>query len=339
MILSIIATIFFGVFSIMGVYYYVRKKHPIEFIFYKEESIDLFNSVSKNLNDLKVIYKNAPIKENMYIIKGNIVHVGRRDITEVMIENPLIILFGKEAIIHEARILDTSPGLKASMTFENNVGEFVFKLFRRGEFIKFEILLECPNDIFEKNEIQFEHRIADANNRVKQIIKEPSLSVYNLIILIIPIILVCIFYIYFSKNYFMTKEKIEYKIKMPEFDSFLPDSVLNGTLADLESVMEIVVPANLNYIQIREELDSIAIAKYDSIIDGYKLIDYWKEKEVELKINKKNSIIYLVKSEIRSSIVFMFLSGFLILLPIILFIWIAYNRHKTKVIEKIINKM
>lgn len=65
-VLGIVATVVFG---LLGIKVAIKWKYPGKITFLKEDVIDLYNSVVKNISDLKITYKESQIVENMFLIR------------------------------------------------------------------------------------------------------------------------------------------------------------------------------------------------------------------------------------------------------------------------------
>lgn len=71
-LLSIAALILTGV----TIWLAIRRRYPGQITYLEESCIGLFDSIVRNLPDLKVLYKSDPVSENIVLIKGYIMNTG-----------------------------------------------------------------------------------------------------------------------------------------------------------------------------------------------------------------------------------------------------------------------
>lgn len=164
------------VFGVLSVYVALRSRYPGELTFAREELIDLFDSVVKNLSDLHVLFRGAPATPNLILLRGAIMNTGRRDVTIEMVERPLVAQLPDGYRWLAVNIVTTSQNVNASLEISKDSREVVFSMgmLRCREFIRFQALGEVPlgapgvatrqqesiRDQF-RNALSFQHRIAD----------------------------------------------------------------------------------------------------------------------------------------------------------------------------------
>lgn len=168
-ILGIVVSIGFGVW---GVYITVKHRYPGKVIFVKEHSIGLFDAIVKNLPKVEVKYKGDPVSQNLVLIKGALLNNGTIDISPRSVERPITLKLPTDFKWLEASIVGSSKDVDASVKI-NSVEELLVEtgLFRRGEYIRFQALVEVPinkeqnstdhRELAEMLEesLMFEHRI------------------------------------------------------------------------------------------------------------------------------------------------------------------------------------
>jgi hypothetical protein len=169
-ILSIIATIVFGFLSID---LFKRKKNPGKLTLVKHSIIGLFNNIAKNFDEISMLYKSAPIKENVIYIRASIINDGDIDIEGDKVEKTINLKLDDGFFWIKSKITDKSSELFCENEINDTKSEleFNFGLIRKREHFQFEALIETENkdykadDIFEK--INISHRIANTQ-KVKQ---------------------------------------------------------------------------------------------------------------------------------------------------------------------------
>ena len=153
----------------------LRRRYPGRITYFEESSIGLFDSIVRNIGDLKVLYKDEPVSENMVLLKGYIMNTGSKDITPDMVEQPLALKLPEGFRWLDAKVVPSKAQVKASLSIRDaTTAEFDFGLFRVDEHVKFEALAEVQMghpgsetsegvsaDKRLKDSLEFPHRIAD----------------------------------------------------------------------------------------------------------------------------------------------------------------------------------
>lgn len=189
-VLGIIGIFITILVAIFGVKYFAKP----EITFYIESLTNLFDSYVKNLNDLKILYKDNNISQNLYFCKFFVMNSGYKDITPSMIEKKVKIKIPESTTWLEVNIVDQSEGLKVSQRLEDSHSlEVDFGLFRAKEFIQFEALLNS-NEIIKSREklgkdfFKHEYRIADAK-KTKYRLLDPKLFKISSTVIVLTILL------------------------------------------------------------------------------------------------------------------------------------------------------
>ena len=197
-IIGAIATIFLGSISI---YLAIKKKYQGKITFIKVISLDLFDSIVKNLPELSVLYKGKPISENIVLLKGYLLNTGSKDISETMIEERIKIELPDKFKWLTVKIISKYPKVTEEFNDNRNILIFNSGLFRREEFIHFEALIEVQSnnelqniddfsvsELLEKN-LKFTHRIADTKKiEIRKYIPKTPLFTKEIVAAIIGLI-------------------------------------------------------------------------------------------------------------------------------------------------------
>jgi hypothetical protein len=169
-IAGITITVVLGIWSI---YLAVRHRYPGRITFIEELSIELIGSLTKNLPDLSIRYKDLPVADNLLLFKGYLLNNGRKDIAPGMVEQPLYIDLPLGFKWLAANISSASPNVKATLAIKGERRiEFTLGLFRCGEHFKLEALVEGPVGKSLGQAIVFSHRIADTGKVRKATIED-----------------------------------------------------------------------------------------------------------------------------------------------------------------------
>jgi len=88
-LLNFFLTTLFGTFSIIGLYYTIRRKYPKSIIYVETERINLNSSVLKNYSNIKLTFNEQSIENDLYLIRGFLLNNGKIDLQKDDFENNL----------------------------------------------------------------------------------------------------------------------------------------------------------------------------------------------------------------------------------------------------------
>lgn len=171
-ILTIIGLLATFVFGFLSIDLFKRTRYPGKVTFVKQSSIGLFDSFVKNFNEISILFENKPIKDNLIYIKGSFINDGDIDIEGEKIEKPICIELPEKYSWTNCQITETTKNLKCDYRIAGeNIVELNFGLFRKGEFIQIEALIEASHEISEDDNIfellKITHRISQTQKIVK----------------------------------------------------------------------------------------------------------------------------------------------------------------------------
>lgn len=163
-ILGIILTIVFGFLSID---LFKRKKNPGKLTLIKQSTLGLFNNIAKNFDEILILYKAEPIKENVIYLKASFLNDGDIDIDGKTVEKALNLELKNNLKWIKAKVTKTSPELICNseiLSIKQNL-RFNFGLMKKREFFQFEALVESNDSKIEADDIYenivISHRIAN----------------------------------------------------------------------------------------------------------------------------------------------------------------------------------
>ena len=131
------------IFGIWGLYITLKNYKPGEITFIEEEFIPLFDSIVKNISDLKITYLNDPVKPNLYLLKGALINTGKKDISADMVEDNIKMELPVNYKWLTAKVISRAKNVNAEVDVKSNTElEFNFGLFKTGEFLRFQALYE-----------------------------------------------------------------------------------------------------------------------------------------------------------------------------------------------------
>jgi len=154
-ILNFFINIFFGTFGILGFYNSIRKKYPKSITYVETEKINLNSSVLKNIDDLKITYKDEKVQNDLYLIRGFLLNNGKADIQKSELENNLSAKLSEGKWIN-CKIISASDNLVSKCYVDEDSLYVESELFKIDEYIYFEALAETSS-----KRIEFSHRIAN----------------------------------------------------------------------------------------------------------------------------------------------------------------------------------
>lgn len=220
-IIGLLATFIFGFLSID---LFKRKRYPGKITFVKQSSIGLFDSFVKNFNEISILFESKPIKDNLIYIKGSFINDGDIDIEGEKIEKPISIELPEKYSWVNCKITDATNNLVCDNEIWNdNIVGVKFGLFRKGEFIQIEALIEASHDVDNDDNIfdlvKFTHRISQtqkiattnllSENQLKKKKGKMIERIWSSTIqMLFPIILLILFYV-FTKNAEINYRSIE----------------------------------------------------------------------------------------------------------------------------------
>jgi len=176
------------ILAIFGIYTTLRN-YKGEISFVQEENISLFDSIVKNLPELSIKFNAEPVTPNLNLLKGALLNSGKKDISKLMVEEPIRITLDKGFKWLAAKVVVESKGLEVNTKIvDPNVLEFSIGLMRCQEYFRFQaVLSKPPVKIADRKEIKnikknnpiyplkFSHRIQDIKNIKKIEITNPKL--------------------------------------------------------------------------------------------------------------------------------------------------------------------
>lgn len=306
--LALLGILFTIVFGIPGIIAFLRR-YETKLVFIQEDLINLYDKVVKNIEGLKITYKKKPINEYIYLLRGVLFCLGKRDITREQIEKYLYFKIPKNSIWHDYKIISKTEDLKIDLKIEKEKLILKLGLFKDGEFLYLDGLFESHDPQVKENLITISHRIANIGK-----VKRYELSYYKnrFIPLFLPLTIFLVIFSQYSNSFFHSKVqpwnlspvfyKGEQQVQLPP-DSSLQFANLQSTRLDSsksllsrEQFDSLVSLVKNNYFQ-RAKRDSLK-----SLVSQDLLILKNKITRTEKKINileKKLKVLRLQEKAAR----------------------------------------
>jgi hypothetical protein len=135
--LGIVVTIIVGG---PGIYVLIKRSYPGQITFVIENCLALFETIVKNIPELSVTYKNSPVNKGIVLLRGVFLNTGTKDISKEMIEEDLRLELPEACEWLQAKVLPSTPSVRATIEQETRTLTFKTGLFRCREIIRFECL-------------------------------------------------------------------------------------------------------------------------------------------------------------------------------------------------------
>jgi hypothetical protein len=172
-IAGIAVTVILGIWAIV---INMRYNKNVQITYAHELAIALTDDITQNFPNLKVLFHNQPVSDNLVLLKGYFINTGKKDISREMIEKQITMKLPNDFEWVECKVVEHSPTLKATanMTGKTEIS-FDTGLWKMREYLKVEALAKVPvvkadPDNLPKdyptrrllNALTFPHRITDS---------------------------------------------------------------------------------------------------------------------------------------------------------------------------------
>jgi hypothetical protein len=148
--------------------------HRVKFKFIIFDIMPLFDSITRNMNKLNILYNGENINKGLFLLKGVIINNGNTDISKKMLFKPFTLELPDAYQWMDVQFLtNIDEGINAEYAIDNNHLSLSWDLLKKGEFIAFFILLQfkntegipSPDEIF--NTLKNSHRIENLSKKIK----------------------------------------------------------------------------------------------------------------------------------------------------------------------------
>jgi hypothetical protein len=130
--------------AIIGIVLTIKANKKINLSYIEVDYIPLFQSIVKNIDGIEVQYEGKTISPSLHLLKGCIINAGTLDIDDQAIHEPVRIKLLETFKWVKVGISDKSPDLKVEYEIrETGELEFRWNLMKKGEYIKFDALIEA----------------------------------------------------------------------------------------------------------------------------------------------------------------------------------------------------
>lgn len=276
-ILSVIVTIIFGYF---GIRYTLKYRKRTEIIFLKNNSISLFKSVVKNLEDVEITFKGKKINENLILFKGTFFNNGNFDIDKSIVHKPLEIELPDNYFWIRHKLVDKSNDLIINSVTTDNKLVFNWDLLKEGEYFTFESLVEYKSKPEETNPLlnatkgliknmKINHRITNLKKVDKKNTIPRPLPLGGAIFFSLIILTLVVFAGYFSFGQFLFPDyKVLNEVTLDSTAYFVQIESKNNEIVSL------IDERGKEMMEIKTDELSKALGKNIKVVK--KKINYWE---------------------------------------------------------------
>ena len=125
----------------------LRKEAATKIYYIEEDQINFYEKLVKDFRDIKITFKDKPINEKFFLLRGFIFCSGSKDITRENITKPINVQLEEKSVWHYVKIISTSPDLAATESISKPNELLVeLPLIKNGDFIYFEALGESEKE-------------------------------------------------------------------------------------------------------------------------------------------------------------------------------------------------
>lgn len=158
---TIISIIAGGIIAYLIAKWQMKKNSIIHFFI---NSFDIGKGLNKEFSALKLLYNDEILSNNVRVLKGGFMNIGKNDIDALNGDSDIKLVFPEECIVKACKVLPTRNNLIIKTTIDNekrNTVHFGIKdVFISDEFFEYSTIVEVPENLDDlDNKLTFQHRI------------------------------------------------------------------------------------------------------------------------------------------------------------------------------------
>lgn len=161
-------TIILFIIGLIASYFIARwqmKKNKI--VHFLINSYDIGKGLSDDFPAFKLHFGDEVLADNVMVLKGGFMNIGRNDITGLKGENDMKLILPNECKVKAIMIQPSTDGLEVNAYKDNekeNILKFgISEVFKTDEFFRYTAIVETSEEI-DDNKIRFQHRIINTDN-------------------------------------------------------------------------------------------------------------------------------------------------------------------------------
>lgn len=113
---GIVVTVAFGIWAIVVT---IRFNRSVQITYVHDQAIALVDDISQHFQDLRISFRNAPVSENLVLLKGYLVNTGNKDISPEMVEDAITFWLPEDFEWLEFKVVECSPQMRAKTSILN----------------------------------------------------------------------------------------------------------------------------------------------------------------------------------------------------------------------------
>ena len=168
-VITIISIIASAVISFLIAKWQMRRQKIVHFFV---NSYEIGKGLSIEFPEFQLTYKGEGLPDNVCVIKGGIMNIGKKDIDGLKGESDIIMNLPKGCNVRALKVHPSNENLWIQSGFNGNTIDFGIKeLFVSDEYFDYTAIVE---NIDNPQNIKFSHRIKDTKKEIKNIVVGPD---------------------------------------------------------------------------------------------------------------------------------------------------------------------
>lgn len=171
--IAIILSVILCLAGIVGSYIIAKwqmRKNIISHVYFN--SYDIGKGLTSEFPDFSLTFKGEPLLDNVKVLKGKFVNVGRNDIDAFNGISDIRLILPEECYIKDIKVKPSNEELivvaNKDNTKENVVSFGISDFMRPNEFFSYTIIYEVSDDVEDiHDKLQFYHRIKGTEKEIK----------------------------------------------------------------------------------------------------------------------------------------------------------------------------
>ncbi len=168
-VITIISIIASAVISFLIARWQMRRKKIVHFFV---NSYEIGKGLSIEFPEFQLTYKGEGLSDNVCVIKGGIMNIGKKDIDGLKGESDIIMNLPQGCNVRALKVHPSNENLWIQSGFSGNTIDFGIKeLFVSDEYFDYTAIVE---NIDNPQNIKFSHRIKDTKKEIENIVVGPD---------------------------------------------------------------------------------------------------------------------------------------------------------------------
>lgn len=168
-VITIISIIASAIISFLIAKWQMRRKKIVHFFV---NSYEIGKGLSVEFPEFQLTYKGEVLSDNVCVIKGGLMNIGKKDIDGLKGESDIIMNLSQGSKIRALKVQPSNEKLWIQTGFNKNSVDFgINELFVSDEYFEYTAIVE---NIDNPQNIKFSHRIKDTKKEIENIVVGPD---------------------------------------------------------------------------------------------------------------------------------------------------------------------